>query len=226
MTIDISPLSIPHHEGYKPETADSPRAGIIGTGFMGRVQARAVRLAGAAITGVAGSRPEKPQQDGLGPAKVFASADQLTESGEIDPAHICTPHHLHALSALNALSAGLAVICEKPLATDAEIAALMAGRAAEAELVAAVLPVGARAGSRTLIRDPETLSQAALSSCPLPAGHPEGYHDCFDAFAADTSTALRGEHRDGLPVFADVARAAAICEAVLASAQTERWTKC
>jgi hypothetical protein len=40
-------------------------------------------------------------------------------SGEIDLVHICTPNHLHAPFALKALSAGLAVICEKPLATDA-----------------------------------------------------------------------------------------------------------
>ena len=38
--------------------------------------------------------------------------------------------------------------------------------------------------------------------------------------------ALRGEHRDGLPVFADGARAATICEAVLASPQAGRWTEC
>jgi predicted dehydrogenase len=343
---------------------------------MGRVHARAARLAGATIAGVAGSRSEKARQAGLGAATVFASADQLIESGEIDLVHICTPNHLHAPLALKALSAGLAVICEKPLATDAATAALMAGRAAEAGLVATVpfvyrfhamvrearqriargdigrislvqgsylqdwllgpdddnwrvdpelggpsrtfadigshwcdlaefvtgdriaavcaqtatvqsrrgstspvmtediatvqfrtasgavgtlatsqvspgrknrlfleisgteaslafdqeqpelLWVGDRGGSRTLMRDPAILSEAARPYSPLPAGHPQGYHDCFDAFVADTYAALRGEHRDGLPVFADGARAAAICEAVLTSAATGRWTEC
>jgi predicted dehydrogenase len=350
--------------------------GIIGTGFMGRVHARAARLAGATIAGVAGSRPEKARQAGLGSAKVFASADELIESGEIDLVHVCTPNHLHAPFALKALSAGLAVVCEKPLATDAASAALMAGRAAEAGLVATVpfvyrfhamvrearqrvargdvgrisliqgsylqdwllrpdddnwrvdpevggpsrtfadigshwcdlaefvtgeriagvfaqtavvqperagtspvvtedvatvqfrtasgavgtlatsqvspgrknrlfleisgteaslafdqeqpemLWVGDRAGSRTLMRDPEILSEAALPYSPLPAGHAQGYHDCFDAFVADTYAAFRGEHRDGLPGFADGARAAAICDAVLASAENGRWTEC
>jgi predicted dehydrogenase len=356
--------------------ADTPRVGIIGTGFMGRVHARAARLAGGTIAGLAGSRPEKARQAGLGAAKVFASADELIESGEIDLVHICTPNHLHAPFALKALSAGLAVICEKPLATDAETAELMAERAAESGLVATVpfvyrfhamvrearqlvargdvgrisliqgtylqdwllypeednwrvdpevggpsrtfadigshwcdlaefvtgdritsvsaqvavvqqsragispvmtedvatvqfrtasgavgtvatsqvspgrknrlfleisgteaslafdqeqpelLWVGDRAGSRTLMRDPTILSDAALPYSPLPAGHPQGYHDCFDAFVADSYATLRGETRDGLPTFADGARAAAICDAVLASARTGRWTEC
>ncbi|MFI6731460.1 Gfo/Idh/MocA family protein [Nonomuraea sp. NPDC050451] len=358
----------------KPD--DAPRVGIVGTGFMGRVHARAARMAGATIAGVAGSRLEKAQKAGLGAARVFASADELIESGEIDLVHICTPNHLHAPFVLKALSAGLAVVCEKPLAGDAMTAALMAGRAAEAGLVATVpfvyrfhatvrearervargdigrislihgsylqdwllrpdddnwrvdpelggpsrtfadigshwcdlaefvtadrivsvcaqtaivqssratnapvvtedvatvqfrtasgavgtlatsqvspgrknrlfleisgteaslafdqeqpelLWVGDRSGSRTLLRDPAILSEAAQPYSPLPAGHPQGYHDCFDAFVADTYAALRDEHRDGLPVFADGARAAAICEAVLTSARTGGWTEC
>jgi hypothetical protein len=53
----------------------------------------------------------------------------------------------------------------------------------------------------------------------LGAGHAQGYAQCFDAFVADSYAAGRrrssGEPRpDGLPTFADGARAAAICDAL------------
>ncbi|MGH3434907.1 MAG: Gfo/Idh/MocA family protein [Sciscionella sp.] len=60
----------------------------------------------------------------------------------------------------------------------------------------------------------------------LPPGHPQGYQDCFNAFVADAYAAARcdsGNGGDGLPSFADGARAAAITEAVLRSAAEERW---
>ncbi|MER6951961.1 Gfo/Idh/MocA family oxidoreductase [Nonomuraea sp. NPDC000554] len=351
-----------------------PRVGIIGTGFMGGVHARSARLAGARIVGVAGTRIERARQHGFG--RPFASADELIESGEIDVVHICTPNNLHAPLTLKALAAGLAVICEKPLATDVETAVLMAARAAEAGLVATVpfvyrfhamarearqrvargdagrvvlvqgsylqdwllrpeddnwrvdpeiggasrvfadigshwcdlaefvtgdritevsaqtavvqqaragngpvltedlvtvqfrtrggalgsvttsqvspgrknrlflevsgteesiafdqeqperLWIGRRDGARLLVRDPETLSPAAVPYSPLPAGHPQGYYDCFDAFVAESYAALRGEQRDGLPTFEDGVRAARICAAVLDSARTGEWTPC
>ncbi|SHN39407.1 Gfo/Idh/MocA family protein [Cryptosporangium aurantiacum] len=57
----------------------------------------------------------------------------------------------------------------------------------------------------------------------LPPGHPQGYQDCFDAFVADTYTALTGELPDGLPTFADGVRAARLTEAVLTSARDGGW---
>ena len=58
----------------------------------------------------------------------------------------------------------------------------------------------------------------------VPAGHPQGYNDCFDAFVADAyQAALTGEAPDGLPDFRDGLRAARITAAVLASAETETW---
>ena len=60
----------------------------------------------------------------------------------------------------------------------------------------------------------------------VPAGHPQGYQDCFDAFVADTYRSIAAGSPagvDGLPTFADGARAAVVTDAVLRSATTRRW---
>jgi predicted dehydrogenase len=84
--------------------------------------------------------------------------------------------------------------------------------------------VGRRESASLIKRDPSFLSPPAARLAALPAGHPQGYGDCFDAFVADTYAAVAtGEAPDGLPLFADGLRAARITRAVLASARTESW---
>ena len=83
---------------------------------------------------------------------------------------------------------------------------------------------GRREGATIINRDPAFLSPEAARLATLPAGHPQGYADCFDGFVADVYDAIRGgEPADGLPVFADGLRAARITDAVLASACDGRW---
>ena len=83
--------------------------------------------------------------------------------------------------------------------------------------------MGRRSGTELVARDPAGLHPAAAAYAVLPPGHPQGYQDCFDAFVADTYRAVAGEDVDGLPTFADGARAGAITDAVLASAASGRW---
>lgn len=86
--------------------------------------------------------------------------------------------------------------------------------------------VGRRAGSQLLLRDPEHLSDDASRLSVLPAGHAQGYQDCFNAFVADTYAAVRGDVADGLPTFDDGRRAAEIADAVLRSAAEQGvWTE-
>ncbi|MEV6139110.1 Gfo/Idh/MocA family oxidoreductase [Nocardia sp. NPDC051990] len=87
--------------------------------------------------------------------------------------------------------------------------------------------VGRRKGNLVLLRDPDTLSAPAARYSRLPAGHSQGYQDCFDAFVADTYRAIRGEEcADGLPTFADGLRAVRITDAVLRSAADGgEWTE-
>jgi predicted dehydrogenase len=57
----------------------------------------------------------------------------------------------------------------------------------------------------------------------VPAGHPQGYQECFTAFMLDVYQAIAGDVPDGLPVFDDGLRAAEITAAVLASAASQTW---
>jgi predicted dehydrogenase len=88
-----------------------------------------------------------------------------------------------------------------------------------------VLRLNERDGVKLLDRDPSVLSDAAAAQVLLPAGHPQGYQDCFDAFVADAYAAASAGAGapDGMPTFADGARAVGLAEAVLRSAESGGW---
>ena len=104
------------------------RAGIAGTGFVGRIHARAARNTGADLAGVAASTPERGREAAaeLGAERAYDTADELVAAPDIDVVHICAPNHLHVPLAEAAIAAGKRVICEKPLALDADSAARLA----------------------------------------------------------------------------------------------------
>ncbi|MCI3270764.1 Gfo/Idh/MocA family protein [Streptomyces cylindrosporus] len=83
---------------------------------------------------------------------------------------------------------------------------------------------GRRESATVLRRDPAQLTAAGGRMATLPAGHPEGYASCFEAFVGDTYAAIHtGEVPEGLPTFADGLAAASITDAVLASADSGQW---
>jgi predicted dehydrogenase len=118
----------------------SLQAGIAGTGFIGKVHARSVRLAGVRLAGVAASSPERSSAAAaaLGADRAFDSAEEMVRDPDIDVVHICTPNHLHLPLAEAALASGKHVICEKPLAVDAAGAQRLVDAAADSGLRAAV----------------------------------------------------------------------------------------
>ncbi len=116
------------------------RAAVIGTGFMGRVHTHAVRASGGEVVGVAGSSPARAEEFRAAHGLASAHADplELIHRPDVDVVHVCTPNHLHAPLSLAALAAGKHVVCEKPLATDAETARGLTRAAHEADRVAVV----------------------------------------------------------------------------------------
>jgi predicted dehydrogenase len=88
--------------------------------------------------------------------------------------------------------------------------------------------LGADDAVTILVRDPNHGSAEQRRLASLPAGHAQGYAQCFENFVSDSYSAVDA-HGDGsaapegLPTFADGARAAAICDAMLRSAAAKEW---
>lgn len=85
--------------------------------------------------------------------------------------------------------------------------------------------LGAPDGARLVARDPSHGSPEQRRLSTVPAGHAQGYAQCFEAFVADTYAAINGDKPDGLPTFVDGAQSARIVDAVLCSAETGDWTE-
>jgi predicted dehydrogenase len=86
------------------------------------------------------------------------------------------------------------------------------------------LMVGGLDSNTVVPRGGAALSPAAARYSVLPAGHPQGYQECFNLFVADVYAAVRtGDVPDGLADFVDGLRAAQINEAVFASATSGNW---
>ena len=112
---------------------------IIGTGYIGqgahlpayqKMQDEGL----ARIVALCDSDPKALQaaSDKFGVAQTFTDYRKMLEMDEIDAVDVCTPNYLHKQPVVDAFQAGKHVICEKPLAINAEEGAEMvaAGHAA------------------------------------------------------------------------------------------------
>lgn len=106
------------------------RLGFLGVGWIGLGRMRAVAHEGAAeVACIADAAPEsagRAAQAALAsaqsPPRTVGSLEELLEE-ELDGVVIATPSGQHARQAIAALTRGLAVFCQKPLATSAAEAA-------------------------------------------------------------------------------------------------------
>jgi predicted dehydrogenase len=88
--------------------------------------------------------------------------------------------------------------------------------------------IGRRDGpSQQLTRDPALLASAASPYANYPGGHVEGFPDtfkqCFRSFY-DAVAGSESTDGPGYPTFVDGHHEIALCEAILASHRTQRWT--
>jgi predicted dehydrogenase len=123
----------------RPENRDAcgaPRAAIVGTGYVARVHAHALRELGVRIVAVCGRSTTAVLARDLGAAAYDDLAD-LLEAERPDALHVCTPNAAHAEQALLALERGVHVVCEKPLAVSSAEAERLVDAAAASGLVAA-----------------------------------------------------------------------------------------
>ena len=106
-----------------------PRIGFLGTGWIGRHRMAAIADTQAVeIVAISDPSPECANEA----ATIAPAAQQVGSLGEmlalgLDGVVIATPSALHAAQSIEALEAGAAVFCQKPLGRDAtEVAAVIA----------------------------------------------------------------------------------------------------
>jgi predicted dehydrogenase len=111
-------------------------AAIVGTGYVARVHAHALRELGIPVVAVCGRSTAEAFGRELG-AAVYGDLADLLERERPEVLHVCTPNAAHAAQALLALERGVHVVCEKPLAVSSAEAARLVDAATSSGLVAA-----------------------------------------------------------------------------------------
>ncbi|MDA3630410.1 Gfo/Idh/MocA family oxidoreductase [Saccharopolyspora oryzae] len=113
---------------------------MLGAGMVATLHRRAALLAGAEVTGVLASTPQRSREvaDQWQVPTGYRDLDEVLGDDRVDVVHVCTPNATHAEYAEAALRAGKHVICEKPLGVSVEQAERMADLAARSDLVATV----------------------------------------------------------------------------------------
>ena len=113
---------------------------VAGAGFIGPVHVEALKRLGVRITGILGSRPEKSEaaRQHLGLPCAYAHFDDILADDAVQAVHLAVPNVLHYDMARRALLAGKHVMCEKPLAMNADESAELVTLAAQTGLHAGV----------------------------------------------------------------------------------------
>ena len=109
------------------------RWGFIGAGWIARqAMAPAVHAAGNAVLQAVASR-DVERSELLRPVTARQSYEALIDDPRVDAVYVCLANHQHEEWVVRALAAGKHVLCEKPLAVDADQAARMARAAHDAD---------------------------------------------------------------------------------------------
>jgi predicted dehydrogenase len=112
---------------------------IVGCGQIARLHVQRLladnRARVAAVVDPDQAAAERLRSDLAPNALCFASVEALLESGACQAAVVCTPTHLHDEQVRQLRSAGLAVLCEKPLADSLESTVRLARSACDGPLL-------------------------------------------------------------------------------------------
>jgi predicted dehydrogenase len=115
---------------------DAVRAAVVGCGFQGRLHLECLRgIPDANVVAVCDRDADRlgAAARDFGVRHAFQHHRDLLERQAVDLLTICTMPDSHREIALDALGAGAAVLCEKPMAADLESAVAMADAARRAE---------------------------------------------------------------------------------------------
>src|SRR6185312_9907252 len=121
---DVSASGLRRLSGSEPlSPMTGLRTAIVGSGFVARVHAAAVRDLGGRVVAVCSrtrAGAEALAAEIGGSVSAYDSLAELLGEGGVDVVHVCTPNVHHAEQTLLALEHGANVVCEKPLATSVE----------------------------------------------------------------------------------------------------------
>ncbi len=132
------------------------RVGFTGCGAISGRNISQMRDAGAEVTALADPEAKKLRARGreFGVESLYASQREMLDSEALDAVFISSPHPTHAELTIAALSAGLHVLCEKPMATTCADALRMV---AAAEAAGRLLMIGTNHRFEPEIRKTEEL---------------------------------------------------------------------
>ena len=109
------------------------RWGIAGFGWVARDHmAPGLRAAGGDLVAVADPSPAARAAAEARGARAYTGMEEMLAAEQLDAVYVATPNHLHLLAVRAAAEAGVAVLCEKPMAAslaDAEAIAQAVERA-------------------------------------------------------------------------------------------------
>ena len=115
------------------------RAGVIGTGFVGKIHVETLRrLGNVEVVAVADMMNAEESAKQMNVPDYFSDYKKMIAEMNLDMIHICTPNNTHFEIAMYGLDNGVNVLCEKPMCTTIEEAEILAKKAEETGLVAAL----------------------------------------------------------------------------------------
>lgn len=105
-------------------TSKQVQVALLGSGAIAQVAHLPIltRMRGVRVAGLhdADRSTARTIADRFGVERVYRTLDEILEDDAVEAVIVCTPNHLHADQAAAALEAGKFVLCEKPLALNAE----------------------------------------------------------------------------------------------------------
>ena len=106
--------------GWTKEGKRMDRVGIVGCGGIAQVHAQVLNgLEETELAACADIRLDRAQaMAGKYGCRAYGSMEEMLDKEHLDAVHLCTPHYLHPVMALEAAGRGLKVFTEKPPAID------------------------------------------------------------------------------------------------------------
>lgn len=115
------------------------KAAVVGMGFIGAAHVEALRrIPYVDVVAIATTTGAKEKAEELGVPMGFADYREMMDVCRPDCVHVCTPNSLHMEVAMAAIERGIHVVCEKPMAGNAEEAQKMVDAIRRTGLVGAL----------------------------------------------------------------------------------------